>query len=62
MVGTLSHVRSRVKLFFRPRRDAPKFNINTTITMNGKAESSTSAGKQAIKATTNGVANYELPW
>jgi hypothetical protein len=27
-----------------------------------KGESSTSAAKKALKANTNGIANYELPW
>ena len=27
-----------------------------------KGESSTSAAKKVLKANTNGIANYELPW
>jgi replication factor C subunit 2/4 len=27
-----------------------------------KGESSTAAAKKVLKANTNGIANYELPW
>lgn len=57
----------RVKLFLDRVVDATNlfhqhFNDMAITKGEEKGESSTSAAKKVLKANTNGVANYELPW
>jgi hypothetical protein len=44
------------------RSDPPTILAMAVTKGEEKGESSTSAAKKVLKANTNGIANYELPW
>jgi len=59
------HIFSRKAVSFNRVLDATELQQPPTMAVTkGEdiGESSTSAAKKVLKANTNGVANYELPW